>query len=141
MRALLNTLGASVWGLTAIILAGAVATVGYRLTLNHPADDAGDSGAPAVVPSWANKGWPTFELAYVTAHTLGVFLPVSKSLAVEQDSRVGDRLVANYGIDHEPTIVVNGKYRLNVASAGNPDRLIELVNYLVGKEAVAAGPS
>jgi hypothetical protein len=46
MRALLNTLAASVWGLTAIILAGAVATVGYRLTLNHPADVAGDSGAP-----------------------------------------------------------------------------------------------
>jgi hypothetical protein len=30
---------------------------------------------------------------------------------------------------------------LHIASAGSPDRLIELVKYLVGKEAVAAGAS
>jgi hypothetical protein len=64
MRALLNTLGATVWGVVAIILAAAVATLGYRL-----------------------------------------------------------------------------KYRLRFQSAGSPDRLIELVNYLVRKEAVAVGPS
>ena len=69
------------------------------------------------------------------------FLQISKSFAVEQESHVDDRLVADYGIDHVPTIVVNGKYRLDVASAGSPDRLIELVNCLVGKEAVAAAPS
>ncbi len=69
------------------------------------------------------------------------FLQISKSFAVEQESRVGERLVADYGIDRVPSIVVNGKYRLDVASAGSSDRLIELVNYLVGKEAVAVGPS
>ena len=49
MRALLNTLGATVWGLIAIILAAAVATLSYRLTLNHAADLGGDSrAAPSV---------------------------------------------------------------------------------------------
>jgi thiol:disulfide interchange protein DsbA len=146
-----------------------------------------------VAPSWS-KDWPTFQLAYVTAHTLGAsdasravlfdavwndkgelaffdgatglaraaaptiegvarfyeiygvapaakFLQTSKSFAVERERRLGDRLVADYGIDRVPTIVVNGKYRLHVQSAGSPDRLIELVNYLVRKEAVAVGPS
>jgi hypothetical protein len=46
MRALLNTLGATVWGSTAIILAAAVATLSYRLTLNHAADLGSDSQAP-----------------------------------------------------------------------------------------------
>jgi tetratricopeptide (TPR) repeat protein len=142
-----------------------------------------------VVPSWS-KDWPTFQLAYVTAHTLGMgevaraalfdalwndkgelafshpapdlavaptiedvarfyeihglapaakFLQISKSFEVEQQRRRGDRLVADYAVDRVPTIVVNGKYRLYVQSAGSPDRLLELVNYLVRKEA-AVGP-
>jgi hypothetical protein len=69
------------------------------------------------------------------------FLQTSKSFAVERERRLGDGLVADYAVDHVPTVVVNGKYRLDVASAGSPNRLIELVNYLVGKEAIAAGPS
>jgi protein dithiol oxidoreductase (disulfide-forming) len=144
-----------------------------------------------VAPSWS-KDWPTFQLAYVTAHALGVadlaraalfdaiwnekgelaflddarsisvaptiqdvarfyemqgwapatkFLQTSKSFSVEQESLRGERLVADYAIDRVPTIVVNGKYRLHVQSAGSPERLIELVNYLVRKEAIAIRPS
>jgi hypothetical protein len=37
-------------------------------------------------------------------------------------------------VDRTPTIVVNGKYRLNVESAGSDEKVIELVNYLVAKE-------
>ena len=39
-----------------------------------------------------------------------------------------------YGIDRTPTIIVNGKYRLYVQSAGGPDEVIELVKWLVAKE-------
>jgi thiol:disulfide interchange protein DsbA len=37
-------------------------------------------------------------------------------------------------VDRTPTIIVNGKYRLHVESAGGPDQVIELVKYLVAKE-------
>jgi thiol:disulfide interchange protein DsbA len=43
-------------------------------------------------------------------------------------------LIRLYHIDRTPTIVVNGKYRLQVESAGGTDQLIELVKYLVAKE-------
>ena len=48
--------------------------------------------------------------------------------------RTDEALLAAYGIDRTPTIVVNGKYRLHVQSAGSPDQLIELVKWLVAKE-------
>src|SRR5579872_6794767 len=41
MRAPLDTLGATVWGLIEIILAATIATLSYRLTLNHAADTPG----------------------------------------------------------------------------------------------------
>jgi protein dithiol oxidoreductase (disulfide-forming) len=69
------------------------------------------------------------------------FLQTSKSFAVERERRLGEGLLADYAIDRVPTIVVNGKYRLDVQSAGSPERLIELVNYLVKKETVAVGAS
>jgi thiol:disulfide interchange protein DsbA len=37
-------------------------------------------------------------------------------------------------IDRTPTIVVNGKYRITVDSAGGPDKLVDLVKWLVAKE-------
>jgi thiol:disulfide interchange protein DsbA len=39
-----------------------------------------------------------------------------------------------YKVDRTPTIIVNGKYRLHVESAGGTDQLIDLVKYLVAKE-------
>src|SRR5579862_8837693 len=48
MRALLNTLGATVWGLIAIILAGALATLSYRLVSTMSTNNV--SGPPASLP-------------------------------------------------------------------------------------------
>jgi len=39
-----------------------------------------------------------------------------------------------YKVDRTPTIIVNGKYRLQVESAGGTDQLVELVKFLVAKE-------
>lgn len=62
------------------------------------------------------------------------FIETSKSFAVDMKVRAADGLVQAYRVDRTPTIVVNGKYRLHTESAGGPDQLIELVNYLVAKE-------
>jgi thiol:disulfide interchange protein DsbA len=62
------------------------------------------------------------------------FLTTAKSFVVDAKVRTDDDLVIAYGVDRTPTIIVNGKYRLHVESAGGQDRLIELVNWLVAKE-------
>lgn len=134
----------------------------------------------------ASEDWPMFQLAYLTAQTLGVaeqthdamfnavwqsgelavidpatrgikshlptiedaakfykekagvpidkFLATAKSFAVDMKVRTAEGLIQAYRADSTPTIVVNGKYRLQVTSAGGPDQLVELVKYLVAKE-------
>ena len=62
------------------------------------------------------------------------FLSTAKSFAVDLKVRTDEDLVKAYGVDRTPTIVVNGKYRVHVQSAGGPDQLIELVKWLVAKE-------
>jgi len=56
------------------------------------------------------------------------------SFMVDRCVRTDEALLAAYGIDRTPTIVVNGKYRLHVESAGSADKLVELVKWLVAKE-------
>jgi protein dithiol oxidoreductase (disulfide-forming) len=65
------------------------------------------------------------------------FLNMAKSMSVDMKIKTVDELMIQYRIDRTPTIVVNGKYRLHTESAGSPDKLIELVNYLVAKESKA----
>ncbi len=62
------------------------------------------------------------------------FLSTAKSFAVDLKVRNAEDLIKAYGVDRTPTIVVNGKYRLHVQSAGGTDELIELVKWLVAKE-------
>ena len=46
-----------------------------------------------------------------------------------------DDLMKAYGVDSTPTLVVNGKYRYTVISAGGVPQTIELTQWLVAKEA------
>jgi thiol:disulfide interchange protein DsbA len=62
------------------------------------------------------------------------FIATSKSFSADLKVRTDEDLIAGYKIDRTPTIVVNGKYRLHVESAGGTDQLIDLVKYLVAKE-------
>jgi thiol:disulfide interchange protein DsbA len=62
------------------------------------------------------------------------FVAAAKSFSVDLKVRTTEDLVRAYRVDRTPTIIVNGKYRLFVDSAGGPDQLIELVKYLVAKE-------
>jgi len=132
-----------------------------------------------------SEDWPMFQLAYITAQTLGVadqthdamfsavwqtgelavmdpsnrvkshlptiedaakfykahagvpvdkFLATAKSFSVDVKVRTAEGLIQAYRIDRTPTIVVNGKYRAHVESAGGDDKLVELVKWLVAKE-------
>ncbi len=83
---------------------------------------------------------PTLEdAAKFYARVAGVdakkFLDTSRSFAVDMSIRRAEAFMRAAHVDQTPTIVVNGKYRLHVTSAGGPNQLLELVNYLVQKEA------
>lgn len=62
------------------------------------------------------------------------FIAASKSFSADLKVRTAQDLIMAYKIDRTPTVVVNGKYRLHVESAGGTDQLIDLVKYLVAKE-------
>jgi thiol:disulfide interchange protein DsbA len=62
------------------------------------------------------------------------FLSTAKSFAVDTKIRVAEDAIQSYRVDRTPTLIVNGRYRLTVESAGGSDQVIELVKWLVAKE-------
>jgi thiol:disulfide interchange protein DsbA len=62
------------------------------------------------------------------------FIATSKSFSADLKVRTDQDLIMGYKVDRTPTVIVNGKYRLHVESAGGTDQLIDLVKYLVAKE-------
>jgi protein dithiol oxidoreductase (disulfide-forming) len=62
------------------------------------------------------------------------FMAVSESFAVEVKMKADDAYVLHGQVDSTPTIIVNGKYRLNATSAGGATQLLQLVKFLVAKE-------
>jgi thiol:disulfide interchange protein DsbA len=66
------------------------------------------------------------------------FVAAANSFGVDTKVRQADQLIKSYRVESTPTIVVNGKYRLDVQSAGGTDQLIELVKWLIAKDSGAA---
>jgi thiol:disulfide interchange protein DsbA len=62
------------------------------------------------------------------------FLNTAKSFAVDTKVRSADDAIVAYGVDRTPTIIVNGRYRVQSEAAGGYDQLVELVKWLVAKE-------
>jgi protein dithiol oxidoreductase (disulfide-forming) len=65
------------------------------------------------------------------------FINASKSFGVQAAINRTEAWLRGARIDSTPTLVVNGKYRLTVQSAGGVDQMFALVNHLVGKESGA----
>jgi thiol:disulfide interchange protein DsbA len=63
------------------------------------------------------------------------FLATAGSFGVDVKVREADERIRNYAIGETPSIVVNGKYRLNPVSAGGYEETIDLVKWLVSQEA------
>lgn len=85
------------------------------------------------------SAWPTLDDAAKFYAKYGAstqeFLAVADSFAVNTKMKRADDLVKAYGVDATPTIVINGKYRFTVASAGGYPQAFELTQWLVSKEA------
>jgi protein dithiol oxidoreductase (disulfide-forming) len=62
------------------------------------------------------------------------FIDAARSMGAETRIGQADGMLMRYRVSATPTMIINGKYRLDVPSAGGPDQLIELVKYLVAKE-------
>jgi protein dithiol oxidoreductase (disulfide-forming) len=62
------------------------------------------------------------------------FLAAANSFSVDAQMRRDDALTRAYQIDGTPTLIVNGKYRISVQSAGGLPQMLEIAKWLVAKE-------
>jgi thiol:disulfide interchange protein DsbA len=100
------------------------------------------SGELAVVDSQTNRlksPLPTIQDAAkvynkLTGVPIDQFVAVSQSFAVDVKMKADDAYILHGQVDSTPTIVVNGKYRLNTESAGGANQVLQLVRYLVAQE-------
>ncbi len=85
------------------------------------------------------EAWPTIEDAAKFYAKYGAdpkeFIGIANSFTVNTKMKQADDLVKAYGVSGTPTIVVNGKYRLDTTSAGGYAQTVELTQWLVAKEA------
>jgi protein dithiol oxidoreductase (disulfide-forming) len=63
------------------------------------------------------------------------FVAVANSFSINTQMKRADDLVKGYGVTGTPTVVIDGKYRFDVSSAGGYPQTIELAKWLVAKEA------
>jgi protein dithiol oxidoreductase (disulfide-forming) len=82
---------------------------------------------------------PTIEDAaryyhHISGIAVDQFLAASRSFAVDVKMRSDDARVLAYQVDSTPTLIINGKYRLNPVSAGGMQQMVELARWLVAKE-------
>lgn len=57
------------------------------------------------------------------------------SFAVDANVRSAQRMFGKYEATGVPTMIIDGKYRITVSSAGGHEQLLELINFLVEKAA------
>ncbi|HTU68098.1 MAG TPA: thiol:disulfide interchange protein DsbA/DsbL [Steroidobacteraceae bacterium] len=69
------------------------------------------------------------------------FVAASKSFSVDLKMRQADAQIIAMKVTGTPTLVVNGKYRLNNNNLTTPDDFIGVVKFLVEKESAAAKPA
>ena len=69
--------------------------------------------------------------------TKEAFLSAAKSFAVNTKINRSKAMVPRWGVAGTPTVIVNGKYRFDVSSAGGHQNIGELIDFLVAKERAA----
>jgi len=74
----------------------------------------------------------------VTGVKAADFVAASKSFGVDLKVRQADRQITEMQVPSTPTLVVNGKYRINNDALKSTDDMIALVMFLVAKESAAA---
>ena len=70
----------------------------------------------------------------ITGVPVQKFLDTAKGFAVDAKMRVDDGLMTAYQVDSTPTLIINGKYRVTVQSAGGMKEMVEVTRWLVSQE-------
>ena len=76
----------------------------------------------------------------VTGYKAADFVAAAKSFSVDMKMRQADAQIIAMRVSGTPTIVVNGKYRVNNENLESTDAMIELVKFLVAKESAPTSP-
>lgn len=71
----------------------------------------------------------------VTGVPVDKFVEVSKSFGVNLKMKEDDAFIMHALVDSTPTLIVNGKYRVTMDSAGGANQMLQVAKYLVQKEA------
>jgi protein dithiol oxidoreductase (disulfide-forming) len=74
----------------------------------------------------------------VTGVKAADFVTASKSFGVDLKMRQADSQIVAMQVSGTPTLVINGKYRVNNENLNTADEIIELVRFLVARESAAA---
>ena len=91
------------------------------------------------------KNLPTInDIAQLYQRVTGVkaadFVAASNSFGVDLKARQADAQIRDMQVPSTPTLVVNGKYRINNDNLASADDVIELVKFLVARESAAVAP-
>ena len=77
----------------------------------------------------------------VTGTKAADFVAASKSFTVDLKMRQADAQIIAMKVPSTPTLVVNGKYRINNEAIQTPEDVIGVVKFLIEKESGAAKPA
>ena len=85
------------------------------------------------------KNMPSIEdaakfYARVTGVPAAHFLDVARSFTIEMNMKKTDDLIKAYQADSTPTLIINGKYRINGRDAGGFQPMIDIAKWLIAKE-------
>jgi thiol:disulfide interchange protein DsbA len=91
------------------------------------------------------KKLPTIEDAAkfyqrVTGYKAADFVAAAKSFSIDMKMRQADAQIIAMRVSGTPTIIVNGKYRVNNESLESTDAMIDVVKFLVAKESAPTAP-
>ncbi|MEX6500507.1 thiol:disulfide interchange protein DsbA/DsbL [Pseudomonas zhanjiangensis] len=67
----------------------------------------------------------------------GEFLKTFNSFGVKSQMEKAKKLAMAYQISGVPVMIVNGKYRFDIGSAGGPEKALQVADYLIAKERAA----
>jgi thiol:disulfide interchange protein DsbA len=68
------------------------------------------------------------------------FVQASKSFSVDMKMRQADAQIITMRVTGTPTLIINGKYRINNENLPSTDSIIELTKFLVAKESAPTAP-
>lgn len=76
----------------------------------------------------------------VTGYKAADFVAAAKSFSVDMKMRQADAQIIAMRVSGTPTLVVNGKYRINNENLPSTDAIIDLTKFLVAKESAPTTP-